>query len=40
MDSAGATLTTTEAALFEWCGRAGSQEFRHISQLVRQPAPV
>ena len=39
MDSAGATLTTTEAALFEWCGRAGSPEFKQISQLVRQPAP-
>ena len=40
MDSAGATLTTTEAALFEWCGRAGSPEFKQISQLVRQPPPA
>ena len=24
MDSAGATLTTTEAALFEWCERSGT----------------
>lgn len=39
MDSAGATLTTTEAALFEWCARAGSPEFKQISQLVRQAAP-
>jgi nicotinamidase-related amidase len=39
MDSAGATLTTTEAALFEWCGRAGSPEFKQISQLVREPPP-
>jgi nicotinamidase-related amidase len=39
MDSAGATLTTTEAALFEWCQRAGSPEFKQISQLIRQPAP-
>lgn len=39
MESAGATLTTTEAALFEWCGRAGSPEFKQISQLVREQAP-
>ncbi len=39
MDSAGATLTTTEAALFEWCGRAGSPEFKKISQLVREQPP-
>jgi len=36
MDSAGATLTTTEAALFEWCARAGSPEFKQISQLIRE----
>src|SRR6185369_14627549 len=39
MDSAGATLTTTEAALFEWCARAGSPEFKQISQLIRQTPP-
>lgn len=39
MDSSGATLTTTEAALFEWCGRAGSPEFKQISQLVRETPP-
>ncbi len=39
MDSAGATLTTTEAALFEWCGQAGSPEFKQISQLVRESPP-
>jgi nicotinamidase-related amidase len=39
MDSAGATLTTTEAALFEWCGRAGSPEFKQISQLVKEAPP-
>ena len=38
MDSSGATLTTTEAALFEWCGRAGSPEFKQISQLVKETA--
>jgi nicotinamidase-related amidase len=39
MDSSGATLTTTEAALFEWCGRAGTPEFKEISQLVREKGP-
>ena len=39
MDSSGATLTTVEAALFEWCGRAGSPEFKQISQLVRESPP-
>ena len=33
MDSAGATLTTTEAALFEWCQAAGTAEFKAISRL-------
>ena len=36
MDSAGATLTTTEAALFEWCRTAGTPEFNEISRLVQQ----
>ncbi|HMC10917.1 MAG TPA: hydrolase [Pirellulaceae bacterium] len=40
MDSSGATLTTAEAALFEWCGRAGSPEFKQISQLVREQPPA
>jgi nicotinamidase-related amidase len=39
MDSSGATLTTTEAALFEWCGRAGSPEFKQISLLIRESPP-
>jgi nicotinamidase-related amidase len=39
MDSAGATLTTTEAALFEWCEVAGSPEFKEISRLVQETAP-
>jgi nicotinamidase-related amidase len=39
MDSAGATLTTTEAALFEWCDVAGTPEFKQISQLAREEAP-
>ncbi len=39
MDSAGATVTTTEAALFEWCETANATEFKQISQLVREVAP-
>jgi nicotinamidase-related amidase len=39
MDSAGATLTTVEAALFEWCEAAGTPEFKQISGLVREIAP-
>lgn len=39
MDSAGATLTTTEAALFEWCEVAGTPEFKQISALVRESPP-
>jgi len=40
MESSGAVLTTTEAALFEWCQAAGSPEFKQISRLVRECAPV
>ena len=40
MDSAGVTVTTTEAALFEWCGAAGTPQFKAISALVRQQPPV
>lgn len=36
MESAGATLTTTEAALFEWCEVAGTPQFKTISSLVRE----
>jgi nicotinamidase-related amidase len=39
MESSGATLTTVEAALFEWCERAGTDEFRQISALVKEAAP-
>jgi len=39
MDSAGATLTTTESALFEWCDTAARPEFKRISDLVRQAEP-
>ncbi len=36
MESSGALLTTTEAALFEWCGKAGTVEFKEVSALVRE----
>jgi nicotinamidase-related amidase len=39
LENGGATPTTTEAALFEWCEKAGSELFKRISQLVRQTAP-
>ena len=40
MESSGATLTTTEAALFEWCQVAGTPQFKQISALVREPTPA
>lgn len=36
MEYAGATPTTTEAVLFEWCEKAGSPEFKAISRLVQE----
>ena len=36
MESSGATLVTTEMALFEWCQAAGSERFKEISKLVRR----
>lgn len=36
MESSGATLTTTEAAIFEWCQVAGTSPFKQISNLVKQ----
>jgi nicotinamidase-related amidase len=39
MDSAGATLTTTEAALLEWCQAAGTPGFDEISRLVQEQVP-
>ena len=39
MESAGATLTTTEAALFEWCQVSGTPTFKKISALVRETPP-
>ena len=39
MESAGVTITTTEAALFEWCERAGTPEFKQISALAKELPP-
>jgi nicotinamidase-related amidase len=39
MDSSGAVLTTTEAALLEWCQAAGTPEFKQISRIVREIEP-
>jgi nicotinamidase-related amidase len=36
---AGVTLTTTEAALFEWCRESVTPEFKQISALVREKPP-
>jgi len=40
MDSSGAVLTTTEAALFEWCQTSDRPEFAQISKLVRESPPA
>ncbi|MBL9124528.1 MAG: hydrolase [Planctomycetaceae bacterium] len=40
MESAGATLTTTEAAMFEWCEASGTPEFKEISRLVQEQPPA
>lgn len=40
MESSGATLTTTEASLFEWCQTADRPEFKPISRLVREEPPA
>jgi nicotinamidase-related amidase len=40
MKGCGATATTSEAAMFEWCESAANPQFKQISQLVRQAAPA
>ncbi len=37
MRDAGAVITSSEAVLFEWCEVAGTEEFKQISRLVREP---
>lgn len=38
LERAGATLTTAEAALFEWAGSADHPQFRALSALVKERA--
>lgn len=40
MESAGVAITTTEAAMFEWCQTADRPEFRAISALAKQDPPA
>ncbi|REK15767.1 MAG: hydrolase [Planctomycetota bacterium] len=40
MESSGATLTTTESALFEWCQDSSVPAFKKISALVREQPPA
>ena len=39
MELCGAVLTTAESAMFEWCVRAGTPEFRAISRLAKESPP-
>jgi nicotinamidase-related amidase len=40
LESAGIVLTTTEAAVFEWCRIAGTPEFKQISALAKEKPPT
>lgn len=40
LESAGVTLTTTEAALFEWCENAAGEGFKAVSALAKEVGPV
>jgi nicotinamidase-related amidase len=40
MEMSGATMTTTEAALFEWCERSDRPEFKPLSAFIRESPPV
>ena len=39
MEAAGVVLTTTEAAMFEWCRVAGTAEFKQLSALAKEASP-
>ena len=39
MEAAGAVLTSTEAAMFEWCRIAGTSDFKKISALAKETPP-
>ena len=40
MESAGVVLTTTEAAMFEWCRIGRTPEFKKISALAKEKPPT
>ncbi|MGD9648711.1 MAG: hydrolase [Pirellulales bacterium] len=40
LESAGAVLTTVEAAMFEWCQDSAAPQFKDISKLVRETGPT
>ena len=40
MEASGALLTTTETAMFEWCGTAGTDQFKQISVLAKEEPPM
>ena len=39
MAASGVTITTVESVLFEWCEVSGTDEFKQISQLVKESPP-
>ena len=39
METCGATLSTTETILFEWCESSADPQFKEISRLVRESPP-
>jgi len=39
MEACGATITSTEAVLFEWCATSNCPEFKAVSQLIQKPSP-
>jgi hypothetical protein len=39
MERAGAEITSVETALFELLGKAGTDEFKRIQQLILEYAP-
>jgi nicotinamidase-related amidase len=39
MEASGVILTTTEAAMFEWCRTADRPEFKKISALAKESPP-
>jgi nicotinamidase-related amidase len=40
LEASGATLTTVESALFEWCQDSKTPQFKQISKLVQEKAPT